>query len=140
MDITELMIGDTLAYLDNEQLVIVDIKKIDGLCGVVCVRQDNGHVFNTTIDNLYPIPITENILKQNFPDAKDLDDLIWWPLMDKPGKFCVSLSRSDPDDMNKYIHKYSGICDYVHQLQNILRHCGKSDKISLPVVKPKEYD
>lgn len=140
MKVEELMVGNLVVYFNGETPVFVVVRKINGDDGIVCLRQSDGHVFNTTIEYLLPIPVTADILKHNFPDAKDLDDLIWWPLMDKPGKFCVSLSRSDPDDMNKYIHKYSGICDYVHQLQNILRHCGKSDKISLPVVKPKEYD
>ena len=131
MKIEELMIGDILAYLDDDQLIIVVVKKIDGVSGIVCLRQDNGHIFNTTIEYLLPIPVTADILKKNFPDASDPDDLIWWPLED-PGKFCVSFSKTDPENPNNYIHKYSGICKYVHQLQNILRHCGRNDKISLP--------
>lgn len=131
MKVEELMVGNLVVYFNGETPVFVVVRKINGDDGIVCLRQSDGHVFNTTIEYLLPIPVTADILKHNFPNAIDSDDLIWWPLEDS-GKFCVSFSKTDPENMSKYIHKYSGICRYVHQLQNILHNCGRNDKISLP--------
>ena len=114
MKVEELMVGNLVVYFNGETPVFVVVRKINGDDGIVCLRQSDGHVFNTTIEYLFPIPVTADILKHNFPNAIDSDDL------------------TDPENTSKYIHKYSGICKYVHQLQNILHHCGRNDKISLP--------
>ena len=65
MDIKELMVGDIVEYLDGDQPIPVVVVKIDGPSDVVCLKQKNGHKFNTTIEYLRPIPLTPEILEKN---------------------------------------------------------------------------
>ena len=57
------MVGDIVEYLDGDQPIPVVVVKIDGPSDVVCLKQKNGHKFNTTIEYLRPIPLTPEILE-----------------------------------------------------------------------------
>lgn len=131
MDITDLMVGDLVAYLDDETLVIVVVKKIDGKDNIVCVRQKDGHVFNTMIDFLLPIPITAKILEHNgfenegesyYHNFKDDEfNLVYW-LKDN------YLEAQNPkNESGADMH-----CCYVHKLQHALKICEIDKEITLP--------
>ena len=49
MKVEELMVGNLVVYFDGETPVFVVVRKINGDDGIVCLRQSDGHVFNTTM-------------------------------------------------------------------------------------------
>ena len=55
MKITELKVGDIVQYLDDDKLITVEVRKIDGDGDIVGLKQSNGHRFNVMVDSLIPI-------------------------------------------------------------------------------------
>lgn len=130
MEITELMIGDIVQYLDGKKLITVVVVKVDGSGNVVRLKQKNGHKFNTTIDFLRPIPLTDEILKKNGFEYfhKNYSSLSY----DHPFK----LKMTNWPDENGLGGLYT-ICDiieirFVHQLQHAFTLCKINKQISLP--------
>ena len=135
MEITELMVGDIVQYLDGKKLITVVVVKVDGSGNVVRLKQKNGHKFNTTIDFLKPIPLTRNILKSNG----------WSPVEG----VCASILRHNGYNLSILHWAKPGVnltidkggygpnlvcipIYYVHELQNALRLCKINKQISLP--------
>ena len=125
MEITELMIGDIVQYLDGKKLITVVVVKVDGSGNVVRLKQKNGHKFNTTIDFLRPIPLTPEILEKNFQDF-DNDEYTfgWWP-HEKLGAFLVEWQNHKREIVSKLVYN-------IHELQHILLICSINKQISLP--------
>jgi len=130
MEITELMIGDIVQYLDGKKLITVVVVKVDGSGNVVRLKQKNGHKFNTTIDFLRPIPLTDEILKKNGFEYfhKNYSSLSY----DHPFK----LKMTNWPDENGLGGLWT-ICDiieirFVHQLQHAFSICKINKQISLP--------
>ena len=130
MEITELMIGDIVQYLDGKKLITVVVVKVDGSGNVVRLKQKNGHKFNTTIDFLRPKPLTDKILKKNGFEYfhKNYSSLSY----DHPFK----LKMTNWPDENGLGGLYT-ICDiieirFVHQLQHAFTLCKINKQISLP--------
>lgn len=133
MEITELMIGDLLFYMDGDTLVPVVVRKINGEDNVVCLRQSNGHKFNTMIDFLRPIPLTPEILEKNgfkqigkkFTCGEIDDDLIEIiPSINNSYRITVSVAD--------LMISCCIWCSHVHELQRALILCRIDKKITLP--------
>lgn len=132
------MIGDIVQYLDGKKLINVVVVKIDGPSDVVCLKQKNGHKFNTTIEYLRPIPITKEFLEKNDFELNGnsyhfFDD-------DKPLEIFVFLKENNYNGSYTYVDISRGCIDitempmeYVHELQNVLRLCKiELTEITLP--------
>ena len=133
MEITELMIGDLLFYMDGDTLVTVVVRKINGEDNVVCLRQSDGHKFNTMIDFLRPIPLTPDIFENNgfkqigkkFTCGEIDDDLIEIiPSINNTYRITISVAD--------LMISCSIWCSHVHQLQNALRLLGIKKELTLP--------
>ncbi len=118
------MIGDLLFYMDGDTLVPVVVRKINGEDNVVCLRQSDGHKFNTMIDFLRPIPLTPEILEKNGFSSNFAEDNL-------------SYAESCGDVIGIHIMGKNGCMDemyfdYVHQVQHALILCRIDEKITLP--------
>lgn len=138
MDIKELMVGDIVEYLDGDQPIPVVVVKIDGPSDVVCLKQKNGHKFNTTIEYLRPIPLTPEILEKNgfrivfdgelhVSYFQDIESFHTEVKVDKIGIY-QKLSMFDGLGNGVTIIE----CKYVHQLQHAFSICKINKQISLP--------
>ncbi len=138
MIVEELIVGNIFGYIDEDKLVPVVVMKIDGQSDIVCLRQSDGHMFNTMIDFLLPIPLTPKILENNgfrtvyesefyvsyFQDIQGFHTEV---KVDKCGIF-LKLSMYDGFGNGVTIIE----CKYVHQLQQALILCRIDKKITLP--------
>ena len=122
------MIGDYVTFKDCQNDDAPTIVKIEGLGyqgrGVVeealvtIDRDENGFDLVEIDDEFVGIPLTEEILQENFPTP---EEIVWWPLND--GSFRAEMQ----DDTHLIIGKYN----YVHELQHALRLFGKDGEIEL---------
>ena len=138
MEITELMIGDIVQYLDGKKLITVVVVKVDGSGNVVRLKQKNGHKFNTTIDFLRPISLTPDIFEKNgfrvifdgelhVSYFQDIENFHTEVKVDKTGIY-QKLSMLDGLGNGVTIVE----CKYVHQLQHAFSLCKINKQISLP--------
>lgn len=133
MKIEELMVGNIFGYIDEDKLVPVVVKKIDGQSNIVCLRQSDGHIFNTMIDFLLPIPLTPEILEKN-------------GFVYKEGEIGLYGVTTVPHYVRDDV-PFEVFCDgepfaiwfkepvnikYLHQLQQALILCRIDKKITLP--------
>jgi len=123
MEANELMVGDWVLWKNKK----VQIARVGGIVysfGHIDVTlahcNDEGLLETHDIKSISPIPLTEEILKNNFPDPTD--GLTWFP---EEGGF----------NCHTYVPKCEinafGLFKYVHQLQNALRLCGIDIDIKL---------
>jgi len=123
MEANELMVGDWVLWKNKK----VQIARVGGIVysfGHIDVTlahcNDEGLLETHDIKSISPIPLTEEILKKNFPDPTD--GLTWFP---EEGGF----------NCHTYVPKCEinafGLFKYVHQLQNALRLCGIDIDIQL---------
>ena len=138
MEITELMIGDIVQYLDGKKLITVVVVKVDGSGNVVRLKQKNGHRFNTTIDFLRPIPLTPDILEKNgFRVIFDSElhvsyfqDIEYFHTEVKVDKIGIYQKLSMLDGLGNGVKITE--CKYIHQLQHAFSLCKINKQISLP--------
>ena len=138
MEITELMIGDIVQYLDGKKLITVVVVKVDGSGNVVRLKQKNGHKFNTTVDYLRPIPLTPEILEKNgFRIVFDgelhvsyFQDIESFHTEVKVDKIGIYQKLSMLDGLGNGVTIVE--CKYVHQLQHAFSICKINKQISLP--------
>ena len=130
MDIKELMVGDIVEYLDGDQPIPVVVVKIDGPSDVVCLKQKNGHKFNTTIEYLRPVCVTKSLLEHIGADCYDSFARIelgrYYVIYDYDGFVTIC---DDKDNVKKISYLN---CDYVHQLQHAFFLCEIDITITLP--------
>lgn len=117
MKAKDLMLGDWVIHYGHPT-------KITGLSPEIDTNDEiHYYFFNDvewySIDELEPIPLTEEILKKNFPEDDTGYEIGWWPT--EGGKYHIEFSK---DKMEVDIE--CGV-DYVHELQHLLRLC-KIDK------------
>ena len=128
MTTRDLMIGDYVTFKECQNDDAPTIVKIEGLGyqgrGVVeealvtIDGDENGFDLVEIDDEFVGIPLTEEILQENFPTP---EEIVWWPLND--GSFRVEMQ----DDTHLIIGKYN----HVHELQHALRLFGKEGEIEL---------
>lgn len=143
MEITELMIGDIVQYLDGKKLITVVVVKVDGSGNVVRLKQKNGHRFNTTIDFLRPIPISPEILEKSgfkkfdFQHIEGQHQWSWWfNSQTSVSLWCRELKDDTKDGWMIRIDSSSlslcKIVNAVHELQHTFSICKINKQISLP--------
>lgn len=140
MEITELMIGDIVQYLDGKKLITVVVVKVDGSGNVVRLKQKNGHKFNTTIDFLKPIPLTPEILESNgFEQGTIYENAFVFEDENEHQILVYLKDRNYTRGGYTYIDAHCGCLDIsempvndVHILQHALRLCEIDKQISLP--------
>ena len=127
------MIGDLVVYLDGETPVYVVVRKINGDDGIVCLRQSDGHMFNTMIDFLLPIPLTHDILKHN---GFEMDHNSYqFYNNSKENEFCLTYWVKDSYLEAQNLKNESGMdlrCRYIHKLQHAIKLCEIDKEITLP--------
>lgn len=119
----ELMVGNWVLW-KNKKVQIARVSGIVYSFGHIDVTlahcNDDNLLESHDIKSVSPIPLTEEILKKNFPDPTD--GLTWFP---EEGGF----------NCHTYVPKCEinafGLFKYVHQLQNALRLCGIEKGIEL---------
>ena len=126
MTTKDLVIGDYVTFKDCQNDDATTIVKIEGLGyqgrGVVeealvtIDGDENGFDLVEIDDEFVGIPLTEEILQENFTIP---EEIVWWPLND--GSFRVEMQ----DDTHLIIGKYNN----VHELQHALRLFGKDGEI-----------
>ena len=130
MKIEELMVGDIVEYLDGDQPIPVVVVKIDGPSDVVCLKQKNGHKFNTTIEYLRPVCVTKSLLEHIGADCYDSFARIelgrYYVIYDYDGFVTIC---DDEDNVKKISYLN---CDYVHKLQHAFSICKINKQITLP--------
>ena len=139
MEITELMTGDLLFYMDSDTLVPVVVRKINGEDNVVCLRQSNGHKFNTMIDFLRPIPLTPEILESNgFEQGTIYENAFVFEDENEHQILVYLKDRNYTRGSYTYIDAHCGCLDIsempvndVHILQHALRLCEIKKEIIL---------
>lgn len=124
------MVGDIVEYLDGDQPIPVVVVKIDGPSDVVCLKQKNGHKFNTTIEYLRPVCVTKSLLEHIGADCYDSFARIelgrYYVIYDYDGFVTIC----DEEDNVKKISYLN--CDYVHLLQHAFSLCEIDITITLP--------
>lgn len=138
MIVKELMIGNIFGYIEEDKLVPVVVMKIDGQSDIVCLRQSDGHMFNTMIDFLLPIPLTPEILEKNefriiFESELHVSyfrDIHCFHTEVKVCKCGTFQKLSMYDGLGNGVTIIE--CKYVHQLQQALILCRIDKKITLP--------
>lgn len=129
MKIEELMIGDLVVYLDGETPVYVVVRKINGDDGIVCLRQSDGHMFNTMIDFLVPILLTPNVLEKN--GFKPMTGL-WYLQTEERRPIQIVFKDNDVITISINCTPISINLKHFHQLQNTLRLFGIKKELTLP--------
>ena len=136
------MVGDIVEYLDGDQPIPVVVVKIDGPSDVVCLKQKNGHKFNTTIEYLRPIPLTPEILEsigfERYEQGGDC--IVMWYGYGEDGKDDISIEfnvySGQPTTKTKFdvVGSYfvSDEIEFIHQLQNAFALCKINKQITLP--------
>lgn len=135
MNIKELSIGNWVEF-QNSYYKIRDLY----VGGAIHLEDKNGYGLSLTSDyileNIKPIPLTDEILNKNFgilgdPDEDEFDD--------EP-KWCINYNNSLGFELLHHAYKGSGYqisttfsmnIQYVHQLQNILILLGIDKEIEL---------
>lgn len=106
------------------------VVKIDGPSSIVCLKQKNGHKFNTTIDFLRPLNVTKEILEHNGADTFDSFARIelgkYYVIYDYDGFVTI---RDEANNIRKISYLE---CDYVHELQHAFSICKINEQITLP--------
>ena len=124
------MVGDIVEYLDGDQPIPVVVVKIDGPSDVVCLKQKNGHKFNTTIEYLRPVCVTKSLLEHIGADCYDSFARIelgrYYVIYDYDGFVTIC---DDEDNVKKISYLN---CDYVHLLQHAFSLCEIDITITLP--------
>ena len=137
MKATDLMLGDWVQNEDGIYLEVIgfDVRGIflDATCdgsfnarrelakrdfAIQCVSRD-GDLYNLPEDDIYPIPLTREILQMSFPSGAFR--LLWH--QQGTGFFCETVSRND--------RMASGEFHYVHELQHALHLCDIGQAIEL---------
>jgi len=130
----ELMIGDLVSYKNKMPC------KITAMCkDVAVVDNDTGQDWRIDYDKLTPIPLTAEILKKNGFIIKEKwaqignfgdSPLIMWHFADDPilRDYKTELEVHQNDTGKVHIHVP---CEYVHELQHVLRLCNIDKEIEL---------
>lgn len=119
------MVGDIVEYLDGDQPIPVVVVKIDGPSSIVCLKQKNGHTFNTAIDFLRPASLSKEILEKNFPNFDNGDYTFgWWP-HENLESFLVEWQNHKREIVSKVVR-------HIHELQHVLFICSINKQITLP--------
>lgn len=136
MKVNELMIGDWVK-IKNLKNPIRQITCIDERLGKVDFLDDKELII-TSIDNVLPIPLTEEILEKNgFEEDDYFFKYIFYFDNRRVKSSSIEVVPQDGNwneiEMNIYSGKadISSSVEYVHELQHALRLCGVDKEITI---------
>lgn len=127
MNIEDLSVGDYVrSKLHDVVTTITDIEGTDGKeghCDPAVWLSDKSCWQRHFIEEIEPVPLTEEIMMKNFPMH---DDVVWFPLEEEQGVFNIYWESSSFGDGEVRVNIH-----YVHELQRLLGLIGFNKKIEL---------
>lgn len=136
MKAEELMIGDWVYITEPDDFhgYIGKVVITNAETNYIAVRIPNMHLHDVFVEDLQPIPLTEEILEKNgYKFNYICYEKKGYPAIElgseegtyNIGKVYVPYNNGDPD-----IHVYT-TCKYVHELQHAIKLCGIEKNIIL---------
>lgn len=118
MNVKNLMVGDWYTWEAEEKKYPFQVTK------------ETFKLLDEDIANFQPIPLTPEILEKNFQKDPDYINTYWRP---DCRKFCFVKESDDWYFAFRYKggHICIAECNYVHELQHILKSCGIEKEIVL---------
>ena len=123
MNTSEIMRGDWLFYKGRFNAFSFKVEQITKKKIGYHVLPNENRMYYLRPNEVFPIPLTEEILTRNFPNHKEI---VWFPLDTKPGYFNIYWEYPSFGDGEIRLN-----IQYVHELQRILKMCGINKEIIL---------
>ena len=123
MNTSEIMRGDWLFYKGRFNVFPFKVEQITKKKIGYHVLPNENRMYYLRPNEVFPIPLTEEILTRNFPNHKEI---VWFPLDTKPGYFNIYWEYPSFGDGEIRLN-----IQYVHELQRILKMCGINKEIIL---------
>lgn len=123
MNTSSIMRGDWLYYKGRFNAFPFKVEQITKKKIGYHVLPNKNRVYYLRPNEVFPIPLTEEILTRNFPNHKEI---VWFPLDTKPGYFNIYWEHPSFGDGELRLN-----IQYVHQLQHIVRMVGLTKEIEL---------
>ena len=123
MNTSEIMRGDWLFYKGRFNAFPFKVEQITKKKIGYHVLPNENRMYYLRPNEVFPIPLTEEILTRNFPNHKEI---VWFPLDTKPGYFNIYWEYPSFGDGELRLN-----IQYVHELQRILKMCGINKEIIL---------
>ena len=118
-----IMRGDWLFYKGRFNAFPFKVEQITKKKIGYHVLPNENRIYYLRPNEVFPIPLTEEILTKNFPNHKEI---VWFPLDTKPGYFNIYWEYPSFGDGEIRLN-----IQYVHELQRILKMCGINKEIIL---------
>ena len=123
MEAKELMLADIVKTIGGN-IVKTDYFFLDvAYCSLL---DENGKYCKMPYYNLFPVPLTDEILKRNGFDIYG-HHAIYYVHKDEPDEVVIHVDYCESLDIDSPDYKFSGICKFVHKLQHALRLCGLNE-------------
>ena len=123
MNTSEIMRGDWLFYKGRFNAFPFKVEQITKKKIGYHVLPNENRMYYLRPNEVFPIPLTEEILTRNFPNHKEI---VWFPLDTLPGYFNIYWEYPSFGDGEVRLN-----IQYVHELQHILKLCNINKEIEL---------
>lgn len=124
--VNELMLGDLVYFLTDERIVKITAIDVTGSIDVEFTIENLFHHSKVYEKDIYPIPLTEEILLKNGFALVSFDRSLikYYRLPDIEGGGFIEIDNyDDGDDFYATITCNEIKLEYVHQLQQLLKQC-----------------
>ena len=138
MKANELMIGDFMLY--NDDICIVDEIRVDNTTVLTALNTDVTSIDGdqVSVDEIMPIPLTEEILDKNFKDIAEPHQRIYggrWVYFDNCFEVDIKIYKNGVcaitvEDCH-LVPCWNMFARYIHELQHAFRLCGIKKEIIL---------
>lgn len=118
-----IMRGDWLFYRGKVNAFPFQVEQIAKREFGYYAEPEENRMYYLPRDEVFPIPLTEEFMRKNYPDPKEI---VWYSLDEQPGFFNIfwEYPTFGEGEVNLNIQ-------YVHELQHILKMIGMTKKIKL---------
>ena len=123
MNTSSIMRGDWLFYKGRFNAFPFKVEQITKKKIGYHVLPNENRMYYLRPNEVFPIPLTEEILTRNFPNHKEI---VWFPLDTLTGYFNIYWKHPSFGDGEIRLN-----IQYVHELQHILKMCGINKEIIL---------
>ena len=123
MNTNSIMRGDWLFYKGRFNAFPFKVEQITKKKIGYHVLPNENRMYYLRPNEVFPIPLTEEILTRNFPNHKEI---VWFPLDTLPGYFNIYWEYPSFGDGEIRLN-----IQYVHELQHILKLCNINKEIEL---------
>ena len=118
-----IMRGDWLFYKGRFNAFPFKVEQITKKKIGYHVLPNENRIYYLRPNEVFPIPLTEEILTRNFPNHKEI---VWFPLDTLPGYFNIYWEHPSFGDGEIRLN-----IQYAHELQHILKLCNINKEIEL---------